>query len=110
MPVDPRDIVSKPCNEAVKNQPLILGVIHYAFVMIGRQSWFPIPFCSEQSVCEYYVLNLRIRDLLFHYRKGVILFQFYLVRVFKKKQYLSFRARANDVNSTESQPNVLCQV
>ena len=30
------------------------------------------------------MLNLRIRDLLFHYKKGVILIQFYMVRVFLK--------------------------
>ena len=31
------------------------------------------------------MLNHRIRDLLFHYKEGVILIQFYLVRVFLKK-------------------------
>ena len=41
----------------------------------------------------------RIRDLLFHYQKGVILIQFYLVRV---SHHLSFRALAYDVNRTES--------
>ena len=36
---------------------------------------------NEQNVREYCTLNHRIRDLLFHYKKGVILFQFYLVKL-----------------------------
>ena len=53
------------------------------------------------------MLNHRIRDLLFHYKKGVILLQLYLVRVFfKKMHHLFFRARANDVNITKSQPKI----
>ena len=41
-------------------------------------------------------------------QKGVILIQFYLVRVFlKKMHHLSFRALANDVNSTEGQRNYI---
>ena len=51
------------------------------------------------------MLNHRIRDLLFHYKKGVILLQFYLIRVFKKIiMLISFRARVNDVNSTFKKP------
>ena len=39
-------------------------------------------------------------------QKGVILIQFYLVRMFfKKMHHLSFRALANVVNSAESHPN-----
>ena len=54
------------------------------------------------------MLKHRIRDLLFHYKKGVILIQFYLVNVlFKIMHHLSFRAGKNDVNSTKRQPNVL---
>ena len=41
------------------------------------------------------MLNYRIRDLLFHYTKRC---------VSKKMHHLSFRAPANDVNGTESQP------
>ena len=47
---------------------------------------------NEQNVREY-MLNRRIRGLLFHYKKGVILLQFYLVRVFKKMHHLPFWGR-----------------
>ena len=60
---------------------------------------------NEQNVHEYYMLNHQIRDLLFHYKKGVILFNFIWYKgVFKKMHHLSFRARANYVNSTKKQP------
>ena len=49
-----------------------------------------------------------IRRFIILLQKGVILIQFYLVRVFlKRMRHLSFRALANDVNSIESQPNLL---
>ena len=51
------------------------------------------------------MLNHQIKDLLFRYKK--VLFDSILSgkSVFKKMHHLSFRALANDVNSTESQPN-----
>ena len=50
------------------------------------------------------MLNHWIRDLLFHFKKGVILLQFYLVRVFLKKCIICPSGYlANDVNSTETQ-------
>ena len=61
---------------------------------------------NEQNVHEY-MLNRRIRGLLFQYKKGVILLQFHLVRVLKKMHHLPFWALVNDVKSTKSQPNVL---
>ena len=57
---------------------------------------------NVQNVREYYMLNHQIRDLLFHY-KNVLFASIYLVRVFlKQMHHLSFRALANNVNSTES--------
>ena len=53
------------------------------------------------------MLSHRIRDLLFHFKKGVILLQILFGKgVLKKMHHLSFRARANDVNSTKSQPKI----
>ena len=61
---------------------------------------------NEQNAGEYYMLNHRIRDLLL--QKGVILpSSLFGKSVSKKIHHLSFRALANDVNSTKSRPNVL---
>ena len=54
------------------------------------------------------MLNHRIRDLLFHYTKRCYFASILFGKsVSKKMHHLSFRALANDVNGTESQPNVL---
>ena len=52
---------------------------------------------NEQNIGEYYMSNHRVRDLLVHYNKGVILLQFWY-DCFKRMHHLSFRARANDVS------------
>ena len=61
----------------------------------------------SKNVREYYKLNHRIRDLLFHYKKVLFCFNFIERVFFLEMHHLSFRARVNDVKSTKSQPKVL---
>ena len=90
---------------------LFNGLTYNMRIFCELRSIFPSPTgarknaSNEQNVDEYYMLNHRIRDLLFRYKK--VLFGSILSGkiVFKKMQHLSFGALANDVNSTESQPN-----
>ena len=55
------------------------------------------------------MLNYRIRDLLFYYKKGVTLLNFICngESVLKKMDHLSFRAHANDVNNTKTSQSSL---
>ena len=54
------------------------------------------------------MFNHRISDLLFHYTKRCYFASILFGKsVSKKMHHLSFRALANNVNGTESQPNVL---
>ena len=52
------------------------------------------------------MLNHLIRGLLFHYKKVLFCFNFIWKGCFKKMHHLFFRVRANDVNSTKSQPKI----
>ena len=52
------------------------------------------------------MLNHLIRGLLFHYKKVLFCFNFIWKGCFKKMHHLLFRVRANDVNSTKSQPKI----
>ena len=52
------------------------------------------------------MLNHLIRGLLFHYKKVSFCFNFIWKGCFKKMHHLFFRVRANDVNSTKSQPKI----
>ena len=52
------------------------------------------------------MLNHLIRGLLFHYKKVIFCFNFIWKGCFKKMHHLFFRVRANDVNSTKSQPKI----
>ena len=53
------------------------------------------------------MLNHLIRGLLFHYKKVLFCFNFIWKGCFKKMHHqLFFRVRANDVNSTKSQPMI----
>ena len=54
---------------------------------------------NEQNVREYYMLNQRIRDLLFHCKKGLFF-----------KNPSSVLQGASDVKSTKSQPHVLYSI
>ena len=60
---------------------------------------------NEQNVREYYMLNHLIRDLLFYFKRCYFDSILSGRSVFQKMHHLSFRALANDVNITESQPN-----
>ena len=54
------------------------------------------------------MLNHRIRNLLFHYTKRCYFASILFGKsVSKKMHHLYFRALANDVYGTESQPNVI---
>ena len=51
------------------------------------------------------MLNYRIRDLLFYYTKRCYFASILFGKsISKEMHHLSFRALANDVNGTESQP------
>ena len=52
------------------------------------------------------MLNHLIRGLLFHCKKVLFCFNFIWKGCFKKMHHLFFRVRANDVNSTKSQPKI----
>ena len=47
------------------------------------------------------MLNHRLRDLLFHYKKGDILLQFYLVRVFKKIYLICSSGRVRTMETSQ---------
>ena len=78
-----------------------LNTSYWTVSHIIRADIVRVAMSKMSKVREYYMLNHRIRDLLFHYKKGVILLQIYLESVLKKMHHLSFRARTNDVNSTK---------
>ena len=88
------------------------GPLSVVLIFCELRSIFPSPAgarknaSNEQNVREYYMLNHLIRGLLFHYKKVLFCFNFIWKGCFKKMHHLLFRVRANDVNSTKSQPKI----
>ena len=61
---------------------------------------------NEENVCKYYMLNHRIRFIV--PLQKICYFAWILFgKSVYKMHHLSFRACANDVNSTKGQPNIL---
>ena len=56
---------------------------------------------NEQNVCSYYMLNHRIRGLLFHYKKKLLFGNWFLI-FGKSIQKHPDSVRENDVNNEQN--------